>query len=470
MKIKFNDILEKLPKEDVNDYRSENKVLFSNSRRVCVVIDDDPTGNQTVYGIPLLTSWKLNVFIKEFIQGTPIFFVLTNSRSLMPDEVAVIYKEIGDNIAKASQITKRGVSIISRSDSTLRGHFPLEPNTLREYLKLKDPITVFIPVMFEGKRLTVNNVHYIHDTDELIPVNETPFAQDHSFKYTKANLAEYIEEKTLGRVPSESVISFSLEKIRNTKVDELVTEVKKIPAQSYCIFNSINYTDLDKVAQVLLYAEKLGKQIIYRTSSSFVPSYIGQEPKELLSASEILDKSNRNGGITVVGSYVKKSSEQLHKALSLFDASSIVEIEVSKVLKNGSNDYMEKIIERINKLLYNEKDVIVFTSRTLVTGSNINTNVDIAKTISQSLIDLVVGLTVKPKYFIAKGGITSHDLAIKGLGMLRSKVIGQIQPGIPVWKMGSETKFPRLSYIVFPGNVGDSTTLHTIITKLKTHV
>jgi len=73
---------------------------------------------------------------------------------------------------------------------------------------------------------------------------------------------------------------------------------------------------------------------------------------------------------------------------------------------------------------------------------------------------------VQPNYILVKGGITSHDIAIQGLGMKRSEVIGQLLPGVPVWKMGEETRFPNIKYIVFPGNVGGEKSLYQITQKL----
>lgn len=455
-----------LAAQDTTNYRAQNKTVFSQLNKACIVIDDDPTGNQTVYGIPLLTSWSMNVFVEEFIEGTPVFFVLTNSRSLPANEVALIYKTIAANILKAAKVTKREFTIISRSDSTLRGHFPLEPQTLQFNLHLEDAITVFLPVMFEGNRVTVQDTHYIANGDVLTPVNETPFAQDHTFAYTSANLKDYIQEKSNNTIKASDIFSFTLQQIRRLGVGILSEIINEIPDKSYCIFNSLNYNDLDKVCQVLLMAEKLGKRIIYRTSSSFVPSYIGLEPKPLLEAKDVL-KQNTNGGLTIVGSYVKKSSEQLQKALELFTANTIVEVDVEKVIAANYKAYIEALAATIDSNLQQGKHTIVYTSRKLITGQTKAATIDIASKISTALVDIVKHITMKPSYLIAKGGITSHDLAHKGLQMKRSVVMGQIAPGVPLWQMGRETKFPRLPYIVFPGNVGDTNTLKQIINQLN---
>ena len=466
MDISLNDILRTLPVEDETDYRIYNKELFQQLNKTCVVIDDDPTGNQTVYDIPLLTEWDLETITNEFKKETPIFFLLTNSRSLTAEKSTEIYTEISKNIEIASVETQRNFSVISRSDSTLRGHFPSEINAIKQGGSFENFITVFIPVMFEGGRVTINDTHYLVENEMLVPVNETPFSQDASFGYTKANLKEWIEEKSEGTIKTSTVYSFTIEEVRTLDTISLSDQLFKIPLGNYCIFNALNYQDLDKISNALLLAEKLGKRILYRTSSSFVPSYIGLQPKSLLNALELVNESDNNGGLAIVGSYVPKSSAQLKYALLHYKKEGVFEIDVEALFNKNSIAYIENLSNKISEVLERGEDVLVYTSRKLITGKTIDENLDIGEIVSNALIQIVRKLTVNPKYLIAKGGITSHDLAIKGLGMKRSKVIGQILPGIPVWQMGEETKFPNLLYIVFPGNVGDDKSLLTIIQKL----
>ena len=465
MSISLKNISKQLPLEDTSDYRSLNQLLFQRLNKTCVVVDDDPTGNQTVYGIPLLTEWDFDTSINEFQNETPAFFLLTNSRSLSKAQSSKVYKDISENILEASKVANREFSIVSRSDSTLRGHFS-EIEMVKEAGHFNEAITVFIPVMFEGGRVTVHDTHYISENDALIPVNQTPFSKDHTFAYANANLKAYIEEKTQGNIKASDVVSVDIESIRTLDVETLSVQIKSIESGKFCVINALNYNDLDKVTQALLLAEKLGKQILYRTSSSFVPSYIGLKPKPLLTSEEIMDSNNQTGGLTIVGSYVPKSSSQLNYVLEDAHEKEIIEVDVEVILSEKSKEYIASIISKIDKNIESGKNVIVYTSRKLITGNNTNSTIDIASKVSQALVDLVNGIQIRPKYLLAKGGITSHDLAIKGLGMKRSKVLGQILPGIPVWEMGEETRFPKLLYIVFPGNVGNEKSLSEIIQKL----
>lgn len=467
MDILLEDIVKKLPEEDTTNYRIQNKLLFEELNKTCIVIDDDPTGNQTVYNIPLLTQWDLNTLETEFKKQTPVFFLLTNSRSLTADKSSEIYTKIAKNIQKASNKTNRYFSIISRSDSTLRGHFPSEIEAIDNNLDFKNSIIVFMPVMFEGGRVTVGNTHYIKENDNLLPVNETPFAKDRSFGYSNGNLKNWIEEKTDGKVKASDVFSISIDQIRTLDPNSLCELIVKIPSGSFCVFNALNYQDLDKVTNALLIAEQVGKKIVYRASSSFVPSYIGLNPMPLLTVKDLTVTNHKNGGLTIVGSYVTKSSEQLFQAYGSFRTDGIFEINVNKIFRHDSANYLLTISDKIGKQLADGVNVLVFTSRKLISGESSAENLNIGEKVSKALVKLVQQLRIKPKYLISKGGITSHDLATKGLGMKRSQVLGQILPGVPVWEMGEETKFPKLTFIVFPGNVGDSESLLTIIQKLK---
>ncbi len=466
MSIQLSEITKKLPAKDRFNYRSLNATLFEDANKSCIIVDDDPTGNQTVYDIPLLMEWNLEVLTAEFEQKTPVFFLLTNSRSLSKERSTEIYNEIARNIVKASEATGRAFTIISRSDSTLRGHFS-EIDVLKKETNFNSAITVFAPVMFEGNRVTVNDEHYLLEDKQLIPVNETPFSQDHTFAYSHANLKKWIQEKTKNTVKSSDVSSLSIDLIRSNSADTLCHEIMDVPNGSFCILNALNYEDLDKVTHALLLAEKLGKKIVYRTSSSFVSSYIGIKPKSLLTNKAMIHANGRKGGLIMVGSYVSKTSEQLNYALKYFSQKNTIEIDVDTVLSENSSQYLQSIITKIDRTLSIGNDILVYTSRKLIIGKNAKSTINIAKKVSDALVHIVREICTPPKYILAKGGITSHDLAVKGLKMKRSIVLGQIQPGVPVWEMNSQTKFPKLPYIVFPGNVGDKKTLLTIIQKLS---
>lgn len=78
----------------------------------------------------------------------------------------------------------------------------------------------------------------------------------------------------------------------------------------------------------------------------------------------------------------------------------------------------------------------------------------VAAKISDALVEIVRRQSISPAFVIAKGGITSSDIGVKGLQVRCAEVLGQIRPGVPVWKTGENSRFPGIPYVVFPGNVG----------------
>jgi uncharacterized protein YgbK (DUF1537 family) len=174
------------------------------------------------------------------------------------------------------------------------------------------------------------------------------------------------------------------------------------------------------------------------------------------------------GGLTVVGSYVPKTTEQLDALLANPELVQ-VEISVADILSSARRvAELSQVVAQTNRALLADRDVVVFTSRQLITGNDAAGSLDVGAKVSDALVEIIRRLEVRPRYLIAKGGITSSDLGTKGLGVKRARVLGQVLPGVPVWELGPETKFPGLPYIVFPGNVGGPEALHNAVQKLKT--
>jgi uncharacterized protein YgbK (DUF1537 family) len=114
---------------------------------------------------------------------------------------------------------------------------------------------------------------------------------------------------------------------------------------------------------------------------------------------------------------------------------------------------------QIDQWLAAGKDVVVYTSRQLERGDDAEANLRINNVVSSFLVDLIRGLTIRPSFIVAKGGITSSDLASKALSAKKALIVGQVIPGVPIWKLEEKSKFPGITYVVFPGNVGDTNSL-----------
>ena len=292
-----------------HDVLPANAVAASASGQTLVVLDDDPTGTQTVRAIAVVTTWDVATLTAELAAAPACFYVLTNSRSLTAEASHALHLELATHLRSASRAAGRPFVIASRSDSTLRGYYPLETDTLSSVLGPFDA-TLLTPYFEAGGRYTLNDTHYVAEGDRLVPAADTPFARDAAFGYRHSHLPSWVEEKTAGR------------------------------------------------------------------------------------------------------------------------------------------------------------DTVVYTSRQLITSSDAAASLAIGRRVSEALVLLIRNLTIAPRYLIAKGGITSSDTATLGLGVRRALVLGQALPGVPVWQLGPESKFPGLGYVVFPGNVGSDTALAELIARL----
>lgn len=423
-------------------------------RMKVVVLDDDPTGTQTVHDIPVLTEWSLASLRAELQHPGPGFYILTNSRAFPTAEACRMNREIGQRLESASSKCGVDYRVISRSDSTLRGHFPDEVDALNDGERL--PI-LLCPYFEAGGRYTISDVHYVADCEKLVPAGETPFAKDASFGYRSSNLCEWIVEKSRGGIALEQITSLSLTDNRQCGPEALATQLMLADGRA-CVANVACQRDLEVVVLAALMAEARGAKTIYRTGASFVATRMGLESRPLIDARE-LQRDTQTGGLIVVGSYVPKTTEQLQHLLDQSDIERI-ELEVNSLHETAA------ITRRVDDLLNTGKDVVIYTSRQLVTGVDADESLLFGQRVSAALVQIVTGLKVAPRFFIAKGGITSSDLATRALGVRRAMVRGQILPGIPVWQLGAETRFPGLNYIVFPGNVGSQSALLEAYQKL----
>ena len=442
-------------------------------RTKVVVLDDDPTGTQTVHDIPVLTEWSHETLAAELRAPGPGFYILTNSRAFPTAEACRINREIGERLAFVAAKLAQDFIVISRSDSTLRGHFPDEVDALGSGLRSRrgqeaddsnsqtppphlggstSPAILLCPYFEAGGRYTIGDVHYVADGDRLVPAAQTPFAQDATFGYRSSNLREWVEEKSRGRISAAAVTSLALTDIRE-RGPHVFAEQLNLRNGQVCIANVACQRDLEVVVFAAMLAEARGAATIYRTGASFVATRMGLELRPLLTGRE-LSSGRSTGGLIVVGSYVPKTTEQL---AHLFERSDIarVELAVDSVRDAASaTDAIVKTAQQVDDLLRAGHDAVLYTSRQLVTGDNADESLRIGQRVSAALVEIVRSLVTPPRFFIAKGGITSSDLATRALGVRRAIVRGQILPGIPVWQLGPESRFPGLNYIVFPGNVG----------------
>ena len=462
-KLNASELFASLPLEWPEDALPHIAERVRRSNTTLVVLDDDPTGTQTVYDVPVYTTWDAATLAQAF-KNELVFYLLTNSRSLHEEAAANLAQELGANLRRAAD--GRTFAVISRSDSTLRGHYPLETDALTGALGQTFDATLLVPAFFEGGRYTLDDVHYVQQGDTLVPASETPFAKDAAFGYQNSNLKNWVEEKTGGEVFANEVVSITLEDIRihgPTRVRDMLTGLS---GGKVCVVNAASYRDLEVFTLGLLQAEAEGKRFLYRTAASFVRVRAGLGARDLLTRDDFkLDA--RVGGLVMVGSYVPLSTQQLEHLLGHTEVVGL-ELNVTRLLDAATHAAeVDAAAKEADKRIKAAQTAVVYTSRDLVKTSGGKQSLAIGRRVSDGLIGVLKALEMRPGYLVAKGGITSSDLATKGLGVKKALIKGQLLPGVPVWKLGAEARFPGLAYVVFPGNVGTEASLTEIVTMLR---
>ncbi|MCQ4637040.1 hydroxyacid dehydrogenase [Anaerovorax odorimutans] len=438
------------------------KEIEKNDKKL-VVLDDDPTGTQTVHGVSVYTDWSKSSISAGFDEPNKLFYILTNSRAMTESETKTLHEEIGKTILAVSKEKGKDFIIISRSDSTLRGHFPLETSTLRSVLEQEFPVDgeILCPFFLEGGRLTIDDVHYVKEGENLIPAGNTEFAKDKTFGYRSSNLKAYIEEKTSGAFAAEAVSSISLEMLRNGELDKIESLLLQIRDYHKVIVNAVDYQDLKVFCTAFYRAVGKGKSFLIRSAASIVKVLGGISDAALLNRRQLPAGGGDAGGLIIVGSYAEKTTRQLNELKRLKNAV-FIQFDSDCVLDEiALAGEQKRVASEAEKELKEGKTAVIFTKRQplQVEGDTKEAVLIRSVKISDALSSIVSRVETVPRFVIAKGGITSSDIATKALKIRRATVLGQIKPGIPVWKSESEGAYKNIPYIIFPGNVGKDGTL-----------
>ena len=437
-----------------------------------VVLDDDPTGVQTVHDVSVYTDWEEESIRKGFEEKEAMFFILTNSRSFSVEETTKVHQDIAARVAKVARELGQDFMIISRGDSTLRGHYPLETQLLADGLTKNEGVVIdgeiICPFFPEGGRYTMDNIHYVKEQENLVPAGMAEFAKDKTFGYKSSDLTEYVEEKTEGKYHKEDCITISLDERNALDVQGVKVKLMTAKDMAKIIVNAVSYADLKVFCAALVLAMKEGKHYMARTAAAFT-KVMGRISDQPLLGREQLEGDTRNGGIVLIGSHVKKTTDQLNCLKELDGQVDFMEFQVNTVFEeNGLEKEVEKTVKAAEEKILSGRTVVIYTSRQLLAPENMTPEekLQISVKISNAVTSIIGKLSVKPKFIIAKGGITSSDVGTKALRVKKARVMGQVKKGIPVWMTGEESKFPGMPYIIFPGNVGEVSTLKEIVEEL----
>lgn len=444
-------------------------------RTVYIVLDDDPTGTQSVADLPVLTSWTIEDLSWALAQHRPAVYVLTNSRSLSPDDAARVNREVVSNSLAACPAGTR-LEFVSRSDSTLRGHFPLETDVIESArraagLPPSDALLI-VPAFPEAGRVTRQGVHYTADsTGRTVPVGDSEYAADATFGYTSSDLRHWVEEKSQGHTRAAEVTLVPLEQVRTGSA---AVAQELMSARGVVVLDCETTGDLAVLAAAIRDATAGGRRLLYRVGPPFVRALIGQDPRPPMTPSEIGQIRTAGagpamaGGLVVVGSHVPITTRQL-TALRERHRSFDVEIDVARVMDDTDRrSHLDQAVEALLERLPHG-DAVVSTSRTVVRAQSRDASLEIARRVSAALVHVVQRVLAagRPRFVVAKGGITSSDVATYGLGIRRAWAHGSMLPGLVSLWSAAEGPAVGIPYVVFPGNVGGADALAEVVTRLN---
>jgi uncharacterized protein YgbK (DUF1537 family) len=465
-----------------------NLDLISAGHRL-VVLDDDPTGTQSIADLPVLTSWSVPDLQWALQQPTTGFFVLTNTRSLSEADAVERNQQIVRALAEASRLEGNvPYAIASRGDSTLRGYYPLETDALAKELDTLgthvDGVLI-CPAYIEPGRITVDSVHWMRTNDGMIPVAHSEFAKDASFGYYNSDLRDWVEEKTNGRISHTDVATVTLTDIRHGGPERVQHILEGLRDGQPVVVDAAEDADLQVVVLALVRAEAAGRNFLYRTGPSFVRARSGQVATPAINADRLVgilgqqtaglyndERPTVAHGLIAVGSHVGLTTRQLDQLRSAGHITEL-ELDVPTLLDPITRDkHVTGVAKEAAELLQHNdsgNDVVIRTSRTLITGADAVDSLVIARTVSAALVGTVreIVALIRPAFVLAKGGITSSDTATEGLGIRRAWSRGTMLPGIvSLWEpvAGLAQGIP---YIVFAGNVGDDQALATVVATLR---
>ena len=436
-----------------------------------IIIDDDPTGSQTVNGCNLVLKWDYETLLKGLKGGSNLLFILANTRSLSEKDVKIRLKEICSSLKKVmnnSSLAEEDFVVISRGDSTLRGHNFIEPFIINEFLGPFDA-TFYIPAFIEGNRTTLNGNHFVDN----VPVHKTIFAQDEIFGFKTSNIKELIYEQSNRQINIDNIENINIKDFEILDLNQpnnLYIYIKNLLNNKRVIVDIIDYSQLNKFSNIVKSLLKK-KKFLFRTAASFISSLSNVQinQKDHIYFSQLRRKNTKDQimkGLIVVGSCVELTTLQLNEILEL-NICVPIEINVLKLyelfkIKDNShqmNSLKNLILHSIRFSLTKNSIPVLFTSREIISLKDKNELIQFQHFLSVFIAGIVSAVKNEVGYLISKGGITTNTILSEGLGADSVYLEGQILPGISLVMFDLFKQKGSLPIVTFPGNIGNQMSL-----------
>ena len=471
--------------------------------RKIVVFDDDPTGSQTVHSCPLLLRWDAASLRQGLADPSPLLFLLVNTRDLAPEQararLASLCRTLQPLLAEAVAAgTIERWLVVSRGDSTLRGHFPLESELIAAELG-PFAASFLVPAFLPGGRTTAAGVHLLHGE----PVHRSAFAQDRLFGYGTSFLPAWVAEKTAGAISAEAV-----QRIDRSALEAAVAEREGGESNGFQALvgrlaelagNPWVVVDGERPAQLAAFAAAVDRvtdpaagpvpggdaptasalthgprRFLFQSAASLITALAALPPQPLDPAGlAALRRRNSEGqplaGLVLVGSHVPLADAQVQSLLAE-PACGGVDLEVAKVARVLAGPLPDRLLpslesawlERLQAVLARGQTPVLFTSRGELACSSPAERRALGEALAGLMARLAARLAPQLGYLISKGGITSQTLLAEGLDLAQVRLEGQLLPGLSLLRpagAGVPEALAGLPLITFPGNLGDASTL-----------
>ena len=430
-----------------------------------IVIDDDPTGSQSVHDCLLLLNWDYETLLSGIKNSSNLLFILANTRSLSKREVKLRLKEICENLCKifTSENLQDDFILVSRGDSTLRGHNFLEPDLINKYLGPFDA-TFHIPAFLEGNRITIDGKHFVNG----VPAHKTIFAKDSIFGYETNDLKKLLYQKSRSKIKFQNIKN--LNKIENYSRDELIIFMENLINNTHVIVDIDKYSQLQKFSELIRNLIK-NKKFLFRTAASFLKaiSNTKNSQKNHFYYSQLRRRNKLNQflpGLIIIGSHIEISTKQLKKLLEVNSCVAIeLDVEEFYMVNNLKDDKTQRlkfkkgILDFMREIINDSLVPVLFTSRKVKKFENNLDQMHFYNSLSSFIAELVADIKDEIGYLIAKGGITSNTILNSSFNVDYVYLEGQISSGISLVKVKLFSINDDLPVITFPGNLGNDNSL-----------
>lgn len=408
-----------------------------------VVLDDDPTGTQSASGVRVLLRWDADRLIGT-LRTVDSVYLQTNSRAVDQATAVALCQRIRGEVDAASAALGEPVQVVLRGDSTLRGHVFAETDV---FTTDASPI-LFLPAFPAGGRTTVGGVHYVRTATGRTPAHETEYAADPVFPFHHSDLVGYVRE-----IGGREAFPVALAEVRSSRGEAVTAALLAAPGRSVVAPDAETDEDIDLVHQGLQAARDRGRSVVVRCAAPLAARCAGATSQGLLPR----PLNNGRGPVLVVcGSHTLGATAQLAELERRHGVAQLA-VDTERALRD-STAAGHAIVADAKKALARDGIAVIGSERTRHDHHNTLAH---GEAVMAALMTAVRELSDDARVVVAKGGITSAEVATTGLRASSATVRGQVLAGVSVWDL--DTDATAATCVVVPGNVGERSTLADIV-------